>query len=123
VKILIVDDSRFQKNYLVKMFQIYFPEGEILTADNGIEAFEIFKKERPAFVLTDLLMPERSGQDLLRLIKEYDSQSNVIVITADVQKSTREEVHQMGALAFFNKPLNNENILELINLIKETAHA
>lgn len=123
MKILIVDDSRFQKNYLVKMFQIYFPEGEILTADNGIEAFEIFKKERPAFVLTDLLMPERSGQDLLRLIKEYDSQSNVIVITADVQKSTREEVHQMGALAFFNKPLNNENILELINLIKETAHA
>jgi len=123
MKILIVDDSRFQQNFLVKIFQIFLPEGELLKADNGIKAFDIYKEERPDFVLTDLLMPERSGQDLLRLIKEFDQQSKVIVITADIQKSTRDELNQMGALAFFNKPLNNENIAQLIELIKEAAHA
>ncbi len=123
MKILIVDDSRFHQNFVIKILTKYLPEGELLTANDGLEAFEVYKKEQPAVVLTDLLMPGRNGQDLLRLIKECDPQANVIVISADIQKSTREEVKQLGALAFFNKPLTNETAGELITLIKETLHA
>ncbi|PKM78777.1 MAG: response regulator [Firmicutes bacterium HGW-Firmicutes-15] len=123
MKILIVDDSRFHQNFVVKILNKYLPEGELLLANNGMEGFEMFEKERPAFVLTDLLMPERNGQDLLRLIKACDSNASVIVVSADIQKSTREEVKQLGALAFFNKPLTNETASELIALIKETSHA
>lgn len=123
MKILIVDDSRFHQNFVIKILTKYLPEGELLTANDGLEAFEVYQKEKPAVVLTDLLMPGRNGQDLLRLIKEYDPQANVIIISADIQKSTREEVKQLGALAFFNKPLTNETAGELITLIKETLHA
>ncbi len=88
-----------------------------------MEAFALYQKERPAFILTDLLMPEVSGQELLRLVKEYDEQANVIIISADIQKSTREEAFQMDALHFFNKPLTKETAAELIDLLKETPHA
>jgi len=120
MKILIVDDSRFLQNFLIKLIKLYLPEGELFVANNGLEAFDLYQKEKPAFVLTDLLMPELNGQELLRLIKEYDAQAKVIVISADIQHSTREEAFQLGALAFFNKPLSKETAAELINLLKET---
>jgi len=123
MKILIVDDSRFLQNFLIKLLNLYLPEAELTTANNGLEAFALYKKEKPAFVLTDLLMPELNGQELLRLIMAEDEPARVIVISADVQKSTREEAFQLGALAFFNKPLTKETSAELINLIKETSHA
>ncbi|MDD4561993.1 MAG: response regulator [Syntrophomonadaceae bacterium] len=123
MKILIVDDSRFLQNFLIRLFNRYLPEGEIIVANHGLEAFELYKNESPAFVLTDLLMPKVSGQELMRLIKEYDKEANIIVISADIQKSTRAEVFKLGALAFFNKPLTDETAGKLITLIKETTHA
>lgn len=122
MKILIVDDSRFLQNFLIKLLNLYLPEAELFVANNGVDAFALYQKEKPAFVLTDLLMPEMNGQELLRSIKEYDKQSRVIVISADIQNSTREEAFQLGALAYFNKPLTKETAAELINLIKETYH-
>lgn len=122
MKILIVDDSRFLQNFLIKLLNLYLPEAELFVANNGLEAFALYQKERPAFVLTDLLMPELNGQELLRLIKEYNEQANIIIISADIQNSTREEAFQMGALAFFNKPLTKQTAAELIDLIKETPH-
>lgn len=123
MKILIVDDSRFLQNFLIKLLNMYLPEGEILTANNGTDAYSLYLKEKPDFTLTDLLMPELNGQELLRLIKEDNDNAKVIIISADIQKATREEAFKMGALAFFNKPLTKETSAELINLIKETSHA
>ena len=54
---------------------------------------------------------------------DYDSHANIIVISADIQKSTRAEVMASGALAFLNKPLTDEVTGELLTLIKETPHA
>lgn len=123
MKILIVDDSRFLQKILKRLFEQYFPESEVIVASHAREAFELYKKEKPAFVLTDLLMPEVSGQELMRSIKDYDQQANIIVISADIQKSTRAEAMELGALAFFNKPLTDESSDELITLIKETPYA
>lgn len=123
MKILIIDDSIFFRNVLIKIFKQYLAEADIVTANNGIEAYAVYQKERPDIILTDLLMPVGTGQEFLRLIKENDIQAKVIVMTADIQKATREEVFRMGALAFFNKPLTNENTVELITLIKEAGNA
>lgn len=123
MKLLIVDDSRFLQNFLIKLLNMYLPEAELITANNGSEAYSLYLKENPDYVLTDLLMPELNGQELLRLIKENDNKAKVIIISADIQKATREEAFQMGALAFFNKPLTKATAAELMNLIKETSNA
>ncbi|HHW60591.1 MAG TPA: response regulator [Syntrophomonadaceae bacterium] len=123
MKILVVDDSLFSQKMLIRLFNQYLPESEVIVASQALEAFELYKKEQPAFVITDLLMPEVSGQELIRLIMDYDSHANIIVISADIQKSTRAEVMASGALAFLNKPLTDEVTGELLTLIKETPHA
>lgn len=123
MKILIVDDSRFLQNYLKKLLNLYLPDADIIVANNGMEAWGLYQQEKPDFILTDLLMPELNGQELLRLVRTADQHAKIIVISADIQNSTREEVYQLGALAFFNKPLSKETAAELINLIKENSNA
>lgn len=123
MKILLIDDSSFFRNVLIRIFKQYLAEADIVTANNGMEAYDIYNEESPDIIITDLLMPVGTGQEFLRLIKENDRQAKVIVVTADIQKATREEVLQMGALAFINKPLDNEKAVELIALIKEACNA
>jgi DNA-binding NarL/FixJ family response regulator len=123
VKILIVDDSQFFQGFLKKLFHNYLPEAVLLTANNGRDAYALYEQERPEFVITDLLMPEMNGQEFLQVLKESNPQVKVIVISADIQKATRREIEKMGALAFFNKPLNNEKAGELLALLKEGSYA
>lgn len=123
MKILLVDDSQFFKNLLIKIFREYLPDAVVLLANNGKEAFKIYQEEKPDIILTDLLMPEKNGQELIQLLKESDSKAKVIVLSADIQKSTRDEVEAMGVIGFINKPLNDDKATYLVNLIKEASNA
>lgn len=123
MKILMVDDSQFFKGFLQKLFARYLPGAELIMACNGREALVIYEEERPDYVITDLLMPEMNGLEFIRRLKENDPQAKVIVITADIQKATREEVEGMGTIGFINKPLNNEKAGELLSLLKEGSYA
>jgi two-component system, chemotaxis family, chemotaxis protein CheY len=55
------------------------------------------------------LMPKLSGTDLIKAIQQ-EGNSGIIVVTADVQKSVREEMEAQKILAFVNKPLNREKM-------------
>ncbi|MDD3270158.1 MAG: response regulator [Syntrophomonadaceae bacterium] len=123
MRVLMVDDSQFFKNFLLKVFKEYLPDAIIYQASNGKDAFEIYQNEKPDIVITDLLMPEINGHDLVRLLRELDHEAKIIVLSADIQKSTREEIEAMGVIDFINKPLNNEKASQLLNLIKEACDA
>lgn len=119
MKVLIVDDSRFSQitnsKYVKKLYQL----AEIQFASNGNEGFKKYKDFKPDYTLVDLLMPEVNGQELIKYIKEYDDNAKIIVITADVQKSVREELEAYGIKGFINKPLNEEKANLLFEIIKD----
>ncbi|MBM4310482.1 MAG: response regulator [Deltaproteobacteria bacterium] len=112
-KILVIDDSRYTRLPIVKFLA---SNGfEVLEAENGLLGLDVLKKEKPDAVITDLLMPEMDGYELLERLRSDGSQVPVIVITADIQDSTREKVLQSGARAVMNKPANLTNLLELLS--------
>lgn len=119
MKILIVDDSRFSQitnsKYIKKLDEL----AEIEMASNGEDGFKKYKDFKPDYVLVDLLMPKVNGQELIKYIKEYDRDAKIIVITADVQKSIREELESWGIKGFINKPLNEEKAKILFGIIKD----
>ncbi len=123
MKILTIDDSRFFQSFLIKLFRQYLPEAQVISAVNGAEGLALYQKERPDFILTDLLMPELDGQSLLTQIRQTDQDTKIIIISADIQRATREEVERFGITAFFNKPLNDEKAAQLIKVLKEDSHA
>lgn len=123
MKILVVDDSNFVRSLVGKTLQINISSLELLTASNGIEGYNLYLTEKPDLIVMDLLMPEMNGWELLKLIRGVDLNVKIIVFSADVQKSTKDEIEKLGVTAFIHKPFNNEKAEQLINLVKEEFSA
>ncbi len=119
VKVLIVDDSVFSQKIAANLIKKYMDDVELTFANDGEEGIELYEKFKPDFIITDLLMPKLSGQELIKLIKAQDESAKIIVISADVQKNIREEVEAYNILAFLNKPLQDEKAQLICNLMRE----
>ena len=106
--LLIVEDSWLSRRVLCKMLKE--KEYEILEAASGPEALEILQSKSPDCILLDLLMPEMEGREVLKILREQGSKIPVIVITADIQKTTRCECLELGAIAVINKIPDSEEL-------------
>lgn len=122
MKILIVEDSIFVQNVIKRVISDKFPESEIITACDGEKGYALFLESKPDIITTDLLMPNLTGQEMLKKIREIDKKIPIIVISADVQKATKDEVEDQKITAFINKPLTNERAEQLTSLIKEACY-
>ncbi len=111
-KVLLVDDSMFTRSMLNKIVKEM--GHEVVEATNGLEGLDAITKEEPDVVVTDLLMPEMDGIGLLTAIKERDINVPVVVLSANVQDTVREQCLELGALEFFNKPPNKEKLQKYI---------
>lgn len=118
MKILVVEDSILYQKTIVKYLKELLPGAEFVVAGNGKEGYSAYRAEKPDFILLDLLMPEITGQELLKMIREEDRDTRVVVISADVQKIVKDEIYGMGILDFINKPFTREKALGLADLIK-----
>jgi two-component system, response regulator, stage 0 sporulation protein F len=121
--ILVVDDSWLTRRIICTILRA---EGyETLEASSGPEALEILslaqdRTQTPNCMLLDLLMPEMEGREVLQAMREKGFKIPVIVITADIQSTTRSECMELGALAVIHKMPKSD---ELIGWIKKALVA
>ena len=94
VTILVVDDSAFQRKILSNT--LTGMGYQVITADNGEEGIEKASDRKPDVIITDLLMPEYDGFWVLEQMKTKQIKIPVIVVTSDVQVSTRDSCRQIG---------------------------
>ena len=118
MKILIVDDSRFTQLTMAKLLKSYIEDLEIFFASYGEDGFNKYKELNPDYVFVDLLMPIVSGQELVKLIKKYDTNSKIFVVSADVQKNVKKEIESYGIMKFINKPFTEEKAELITKIIK-----
>lgn len=119
MKILIVDDSIMAQRNMAKLMHEVIPEAELYTEKNGQDGYRCYCEIKPDLVLLDLLMPGVNGFELLGRIKEHQHKSLVIIVSADIQKSVREEVIGLGAMDFVPKPFNREKALHIAEQIRK----
>lgn len=119
-RILIIDDSLFQRRVVSAPLKA---NGFIVEeAVNGREGLEKIIEEKPDLVLLDILMPEKDGIQVLKELRDANSTIPVIMLTSDVQDSTKAECLSLGARAFLNKPVKAEELLPVIaSLIAEES--
>jgi two-component system chemotaxis response regulator CheY len=65
-------------------------------------------------VLLDLVMKGMYGIDVLTQLRALDAEARVIVLSADIQTSSREMVNDAGATAFLNKPVAAEELIAAV---------
>src|SRR5262249_49816206 len=80
---------------------------EPLQASNAAEAMYLVEKQDPDIVISDVVMPETSGLELLQTLKAGDSRRPVLLITAQGNIDNAVEAMKQGALDFLTKPLTD----------------
>jgi two-component system chemotaxis response regulator CheY len=116
-KVLIVDDSAFTRSI---HSQIITSAGyQVLEASCGTEALAAFEKEKPDLVVMDLLMPDMDGMDAIRKILKIDAHARIVVCSVDRQRYRRKEAKEIGAVGFVNKPVNANEMIELLSDVFE----
>lgn len=113
--LLFVDDDALM-HALVKDAFIHTPY-QIIHAKDGVEGYEKFLTHMPSLVITDLLMPKMTGDEMCRLIKldSIGSQIPVIILTGSQEPGSIEMAYNYGADDFLEKPLRTESLINKVN--------
>ena len=110
-KVLIVDDEP----HMLRVTELSLKKGgySLVLGRNGREAVELARRERPALIIMDVLMPEMDGLTALRLLKQDDQLKGipVIMLTARGHIMTRQEAEDSGAALFVTKPFSPTQLL------------
>jgi two-component system chemotaxis response regulator CheY len=112
VKILIVDDSGLARRSTRKVLED--AGHEVVEAEDGFAALERYFIEKPRIVLLDVTMREMDGIEVLKRLRQMDAQATVIIVTADIQSSTRQMAETGGASGFVVKPATARGLLTAI---------
>lgn len=111
-KILVVDDSGLSR----RISRRFLEEAghEVFEAGDGIVALERYFLDKPDLVLLDITMEGMSGFDVLEKLRQMDTGARVVIVTADIQTSTRQITRHSGAVGFVTKPLQAARVLEAV---------
>ncbi len=117
--VLIVDDEAPNLESLGKTFE---REGwRVATAASGAEALEALRRERPAVVLTDLMMPGMGGEALLRAVRTVAPETEVVLMTAHGTVESAVAAMKDGAYDFITKPLRRQVVVKSVRRAIEKA--
>lgn len=119
-KILIIDDE--EANVRVLSISLRSDGFDVVTAYSGEEGLEVFEKESPDLVLTDIKMPGMDGIEVLQKIKALDGDAEVIIITGHGDIDNAIEALKFGASDFINKPIRDEVLSVSIQRAQEKRH-
>jgi len=111
-RILIADDSWLQRQLISNIIK---EKGyEFIEAKNGRDAVEKVIKEKPDCMILDLLMPDMDGIAVLKFLNDKALSIPVIVLSADIQHTTRIQCFGLGAVDFINKPAQSDDLLKSV---------
>jgi twitching motility two-component system response regulator PilH len=113
-RILIVDDSPSQ---LLGIKRIVEKLGhETLTAEDGAAGVEVARKEKPALILMDVVMPNLNGFQATRSLSREDSTKHipVVLVTTKDQDTDRMWGMRQGAKAYLTKPFSEQELADVI---------
>ena len=113
-KILIVDDDPDLRRAL--KIRLRANHYDTVQASDGYSAISVAQKEKPNLIILDLGLPAGDGYVVLERLQDSDTLSGipVIVWTARDPQSNEQKTLQAGAAAFFQKPADNNELLDVI---------
>jgi len=115
-KILIIDDNIDLLEYLNEFFTVY--SYEVILAETGLSGIEKFKENKPNIVITDMRLPDISGDQVVINLKKIDKNIPIIIITGFSDQDLIINAMKNGAVDFLKKPFKPKDLNYLINKIE-----
>ncbi|CUT02783.1 Response regulator receiver domain-containing protein [Candidatus Kryptobacter tengchongensis] len=116
-KILIVDDDITVQRLLEFVLRRF--DVDVLIADNGDDAIDIIKKEKPDLIFLDVMMPGRNGIEVCREIRKEPELkgSYIVMLTAKGEEAEVKDMFDSGADEYVPKPFSPSEIAEIVKKV------
>lgn len=112
-RILIVDDEAAMREVLeIRLQEWGF---EVCLAEDGMEGKEKAESRNPDIVISDIIMPQYSGMDLLRILRAGNPSRPIILMTAQATIDLAVEAMKLGALDFVTKPIDYSKLKAILD--------
>ncbi len=114
IKVLVCDDSILVRK---KMSDILKAAGitQIFEAKDGVQAVEQFKANNPDLTFMDIVMPEKTGIEALREIKQYHPAAKVVMASTVGTQGNLTDAISAGAFEFLQKPVQDDDVYKILN--------
>lgn len=111
-RLLYAEDDRGVQTYMHELLNLFF--NETLVANDGKEAYALYKEYHPDLIITDIKMPHMSGIELIRKIREHDLDTKAIIVTAYSEVELLLEVMDLSLVCYIVKPITESKLLEAL---------
>lgn len=114
-RILIIEDNE-DNLYMIK-FILEQNNLNVITAQTGLEGFEMALKEKPDLILMDIQLPDINGLEVTKMIRESEINDSIPIIAISSYAMTSDKLKALdaGFTAYIGKPIDPENIMDDIN--------
>jgi len=112
LKILYAEDNEKIRDSYALVLKRYFTE--VIEACDGKEALELYRSHKPDIVLTDINMPELDGLELIRIIRQDDKMTKIIVLSAYSDQEKLLKAIPLGLFAYLVKPLKGDDFKKVL---------
>jgi two-component system cell cycle response regulator DivK len=112
--VLVVEDNELNMKLFHDLLEAH--GYNILQTKDGMEALRLARKHRPDLILMDIQLPEVSGLEVTKWIKEDDTLKSipVVAVTAFAMKGDEEKIREGGCEAYIAKPISVTNFLQTV---------
>jgi two-component system chemotaxis response regulator CheY len=111
MKILIVDDSPVMRKLVTRAIrQAGFGDAEVVEADDGAMALEVARQAQPDLILADWNMPNMTGIEMLRALRNAGDKVRVGFVTSESTADIRSMAQDAGASFFLSKPIDTDKL-------------
>ncbi len=112
-RIIVVDDQAGLRMLLEEVLKL---EGyQVETAKNAQECLQKISSNRYDLIILDLILPGKSGFELIKKIKNYQSSDDIIIISGDENYVPKEKLNELGISEYIEKPFDLKIFKEKVN--------
>lgn len=118
MQILLVDDDDLSRGTIHQMLER--AGHRVVSTQNGAEALDLFRADRPDLVITDLIMPDTDGLELIQELRKADTLVRILAISGGGRVNANEYLtvaRKFGAAGILAKPFSNQELKEAIAAI------
>jgi len=117
LRVLLVEDAPFLRYAFGRLLRMH--GFEVMEANDGREALGYVNEFQPQMVITDLMMPEMGGIELIQRLRSDPRTADlpVLAITADPSEQTEKKAREAGAADFVTKPIDLPTLLDRLRTL------
>ena len=115
ISILIAEDEKQLLHSMAEYLELFFEY--VYTAEDGIEAWKLYKKKKPDIVIADIYMPRLDGLSLIEKIRQKDLHTKIIITSAHSDKEKLMHAIELHLVKYLIKPVHSDTLKEILFLL------